>query len=83
MANPQTIATEPCLACGDETAVGSVLYSDRFPVDQPTGQRVYICGYCRDRIRDSKKGAPLTDQEFRDMANNAAMAGVGLLGGGR
>jgi len=37
-ANPNI---EPCLACGEETAVGSVFYSDRHPAESKDGTRGY------------------------------------------
>jgi hypothetical protein len=42
---------EPCLSCGEETAVGSVFYSDRNPAQLPDGTRGYLCSACVQRIR--------------------------------
>jgi hypothetical protein len=42
---------EPCLSCGEETAVGSVFYSDRHAAELPDGTRGYLCSECVKRIR--------------------------------
>jgi hypothetical protein len=42
---------EPCLVCGEETAVGSVFFSDRKVVEDPDGTRAYLCSSCVARIR--------------------------------
>jgi len=34
---------EPCVACGEETAVGSVFYSDRHDARLPDGTPGYLC----------------------------------------
>jgi hypothetical protein len=44
---------EPCLSCGEETAVGSVFFSDRHTVDSPDGTRAYLCSECIARIRSA------------------------------
>ncbi len=48
MVNPHD---EPCLACGEETAVGSVFYSDRSPAVLPDGASGFLCSGCVERIR--------------------------------
>jgi hypothetical protein len=47
---------EPCLACGEETAVGSVFFSDRHVVDGADGTRAYLCSTCVARIRSAGHG---------------------------
>jgi len=42
---------EPCLSCGEETAVGSVFFSDRSAAKLPDGTRGYLCSECVRRIR--------------------------------
>jgi hypothetical protein len=49
-ANPHL---EPCLSCGEETAIGSVFYSDRSAVDRPDGTRGYLCSACSARLRSA------------------------------
>jgi hypothetical protein len=47
-ANPHD---EPCLVCGEETAVGSVFFSDRRDATLPDGTRGYLCSECIRQIR--------------------------------
>ena len=42
---------EPCIGCGEETAIGSVFFSDRKVVQDPDGTRAYLCSSCVARIR--------------------------------
>ena len=43
---------EPCLGCGEETAVGSVFYSDRREAVAPDGTRGYLCSECVRTLRE-------------------------------
>ena len=74
-------AAEPCAACGDETAVGSVRYSDRHDVVLADGSRTYLCGECHQRARVSK-GRELTEADLRTIAGNGLLIGVQMLTGG-
>ncbi|MGZ6266642.1 MAG: hypothetical protein ACXWN4_07040 [Candidatus Limnocylindrales bacterium] len=48
---------EPCLSCGEETAVGSCLFSDRNRVDLEAGAKGYLCAECAKRARLAAMGA--------------------------
>jgi hypothetical protein len=76
-------AIEPCIGCGEETAVGSVFFSDRHQVDRSDGSRVYLCSLCDARVRVSRKGQRLTDEELRSIVENGSMAAITWAGGGR
>jgi hypothetical protein len=76
-------ATEPCLGCGEETAVGSVFFSDRHTAEHSDGPRTYLCTLCDARIRSSRKGKRLTDAEVRDIVANGSMAAISWARGGR
>jgi hypothetical protein len=67
---------EPCLACGEETAVGSAFYSDRRVVDQSDGLRTYVCSTWVQRAAARRRGRRLTDEELRDMVDNGSMAAI-------
>ncbi|MFI5258084.1 MAG: hypothetical protein ACHQ01_00515 [Candidatus Limnocylindrales bacterium] len=54
---------EPCLVCGEETAVGSVFFSDRHAAELPDGTRGFLCSACIQRIR--AKGYPVGPSEGR------------------
>jgi hypothetical protein len=75
-------ANEPCLACREETAVGSVFYSDRHAIAHTDGRRSYLCTLCDARIRSSKRGRRLTDEEVRNIVENGSMAAIAWSGGG-
>ncbi len=47
----ETEAAEPCVACGEDTAIGSPFFSDRTVVDRPDGYRLFICSLCEIRVR--------------------------------
>jgi hypothetical protein len=59
---------EPCLGCGEETAVGSVFFSDRHVVEDPDGLRAYLCSACVARIRAAGHHEGLTDVQAVVMA---------------
>jgi hypothetical protein len=42
---------EPCLSCGEETAMGGSFYSDRHAAELPDGTRGFLCSECVKRIR--------------------------------
>jgi hypothetical protein len=75
-------ATEPCLGCGEETAVGSVFFSDRHTAEHSDGPRTYLCTLCDARIRSSRKGKRLTDEEVRDIVENGSMGAISWAGRG-
>ena len=80
---PLLPATEPCLACGEETGVGSIFFSDRHTVEHADGARTYLCTLCDAHIRSSRKGRRLTDEEVRSVVENGSMAAISWAGGGR
>ncbi len=81
-APPSSTAEEPCVGCGEETAVGSVFFSDRRAITRSDGARVYLCSDCQSRAHRSRKGEPLSDEDLRTIADNGMMVGAGFLGGG-
>lgn len=42
---------EPCLVCGEETAAGSVFFSDRREAQLQDGTRGFLCSLCVRRLR--------------------------------
>lgn len=63
---------EPCLVCGEETAVGSVFFSDRDVVQAADGSRGYLCSACVARIRRAGHSDTL--------ANPSSVADVAMIG---
>ena len=58
-ANPHK---EPCLSCGEETAAGSVFFSDRKAAELPDGTRGYLCSECVRRMREAGHVVEKTDE---------------------
>jgi hypothetical protein len=54
---------EPCLRCGEETAIGSVFFSDRREGRAPNGPRVFLCSECRKPIRPEDHSVDWSDPE--------------------
>jgi hypothetical protein len=79
---PTSSAEEPCLACGQETAIGSMFFSDRRETAISDGTRVYMCSDCQAMAHRARKGQPLTDEELRIIAKNGFMVGAGFVSGG-
>jgi hypothetical protein len=75
-------AVEPCASCGEETAAGSVLYSDRHVAIRSDGTSVVLCSFCNATLRGHRKSEPLTEEELNRLADNGLMIGAGFLGGG-
>ena len=75
-------ADEPCMGCGQETAAGSIFFSDRREVDVADAKRVFLCSECQSKAHMARKGQPLTDDDLRTMARNGVMTASGFFGGG-
>jgi hypothetical protein len=64
------VAQEPCVSCGEETAAGSVFFSDRHMIEHADGRRSYLCSLCDARLRASQRGNRLTDEQVRQLVEN-------------
>ena len=83
--NDSKAATEPkesCVVCGEETAVGSVFYSDRWTVSRADGSTAHLCSLCGAGVGSSAKGKRLTDDELRSLVANGSVAAVTWVDGG-
>ncbi len=67
---------EPCLVCGEETAIGSVFYSDRWIVSRADGSTAHLCSLCGARVGSSANGRRLTDDQLRTLVANGSVAAV-------
>ena len=72
---------EPCSSCGEETAAGSVFYSDRRVVDRADGTRTYICSLCAERLAAQHHQQRLSDDEILRLTNNWSAAVNAFTGG--
>ena len=67
---------EPCLVCVEETAVGSVFYSDRWTITRRGSSPGYLCSLCGARVGSSTRGKRLTDDELKNLVANGSVAAV-------
>jgi len=68
------MAGEPCVSCGEATAIGSAFYSDRRQVDLKDGSHAFMCTLCDQRIAAARRGGRLTDEELRRGIESGSMA---------
>jgi hypothetical protein len=71
---------EPCISCGEETAAGSPLYSDRL-VDRSGDEPRYLCSLCAQRATGSRSVHEMTDEQRRKLENGAFAFGSFTPGG--
>jgi hypothetical protein len=67
---------EPCVTCGEETAAGSVFFSDRLKVTMSDGKDAFLCSLCNERIRSSNRKRRMTDEEVAEFIRNGNAAGL-------
>jgi hypothetical protein len=72
---------EPCASCGEETAVGSVFFSDRMRIPGGGQPDAFLCGSCRARIRASHKPVRLTANDVDAFTRNASAAATAWFAG--
>jgi hypothetical protein len=54
---------QPCAGCGEETAIGSIFFSDRYEATSPDGTRFFVCSECRKLVRAEAEGVDMSDPE--------------------
>lgn len=70
---------DACAGCGESTAVGTVLFSDRRTL--PDGTR--LCAICNSLAAAHHRRQRLTNEEVRQLINNGTMAAIVWANGGR
>jgi hypothetical protein len=78
---PTSTSEEPCAGCGEETAAGSMFFSDRREVEISGGTRTFLCSDCQASAHLARKGEHLSDEDLRTIAKNGFVVGAGFLGG--
>ena len=71
---------EPCVVCGEDTAVGSVFYSDRL-IDRTHTPARYMCSLCVQRAKGSREVHEMTDEERIKLERAAFAFGTFKAGG--
>ena len=72
---------EPCTACGEDTAVGSSLFSDRF-VAHRAGKTRYLCAICAASARGSREVHSDEEREREQDRLERAAFGYGVVATG-
>ncbi len=67
---------EPCSICGDDTGVGTPLYSDRTVVTLRSGAPAFACASCMDRVMRRHRRRQFTDEEAAQFIENVRLAGM-------
>ena len=70
----ERLHSAPCAVCSEDTAVGSVFFTDRFKIHE--GPDVFVCGLCEARIRASGKPLQLTAKEVASLTRNASAMAI-------
>jgi hypothetical protein len=63
---------EACASCGESTAVGTILFSDRRQLPDGT----VLCADCNSRLAAAHRGKRMTDEEVRQFIDNGNMAAI-------
>jgi len=71
-----TEAAQPCMRCGEETAVGSVFFSDRQLIELRQGGHAYLCSLCNAQIRGSRRNRQRTEDEVRKLVDMGAILDI-------
>jgi len=72
---------EACTTCGEDTSVGSSLFSDRF-VAQKGGKTRYLCSLCAIRARGSREVHSDEERERDQVRLERAAFGYGAVAKG-
>jgi len=67
-----TIGRETCVGCGESTAVGTLLFSDRRTLSDATR----LCAICNSKAAAHYGRQRLTDEQVRQLIDNWSMAGI-------
>jgi hypothetical protein len=65
--NADSPKVEPCLSCGEETAVGSVFFSDRYEGVGPDGKEFFVCAECLERLKQFDREGRFVDMSDPDV----------------
>jgi hypothetical protein len=73
---PTISGLEPCASCGEDTAVGSIFFSDRLTIPRDGLPDAHLCVLCFARIRAKHKPQRWTDEEVAAFVRNASAADI-------
>jgi len=67
---------EPCFTCGEETAAGSVFYSDRYVLGSIATDRRFLCSLCAREAAARRRPHRMSEAEARAFIQNGSIAGL-------
>jgi len=78
----QTLAKQPesCVSCGEDTAAGSLFYSDRRVLDPSDPSPRYMCSLCAQAVAHGRH-VPMSEKERHALLEGASAFGVFAPGG--
>ena len=80
--NVGPVVEQPCVSCGEETAVGSIFFSDRRTIHLADDGHAFLCTLCDQRLAASRKGHRLTDDQTRRLIVGGSLAMIAAVPGG-
>jgi len=75
-AAPAASVQQPCASCGEETAVGSIFFSDRLRIPRHGRADAFLCGLCDAQLRASHKRVQWTDEDVAAFTRNSSAAAI-------
>lgn len=73
---------EPCVSCGENTSVGTPLFSGRRRIVRSAASAVFLCEICDEGIAATRSGKQLTDDQVRRYVDGGNFAAIAWGGGG-
>jgi len=73
---PVSSAREPCAGCGEETAVGSIFFSDRLTIPRQGRSPDFVCTLCESRIRAAHAPQQMSREDVAMFVRNASAADI-------
>jgi hypothetical protein len=64
------------VSCGEDTAVGTPLFSGRRRIVKSSASAVFLCEVCDERIATERSGKPLTDDQVRRYVDGGNFAAI-------
>ncbi len=72
------VEPDACAGCGESTAVGTLLFSDRRTLPDAT----YLYGICNSKAAAHHRRQRLTEEQVRQFIDNGSMAAITWANGG-
>ncbi len=70
------------MTCGEETAAGSSMFSDRRQIERHDVSNVYLCSLCDERLASAHRRTRLSDDQLRRLIEAGSLAMTAAPGAG-